>query len=71
MGLREETRAYDTMQTCPEAPFFFMFSHVFSCFLLILEETIAKGVEDPFSVVLKSSKLPMSLLRQKLRQKHR
>ncbi|CAK9081542.1 Nucleolar GTP-binding protein 2 [Durusdinium trenchii] len=26
-------------------------------------ETIAKGVEDPFSVVLKSSKLPMSLLR--------
>eukprot|EP00913_Durusdinium_trenchii_P024354 g22864.t1 len=25
-------------------------------------ETIAKGVEDPFSVVLKSSKLPMSLL---------
>ncbi|CAJ1376381.1 unnamed protein product, partial [Effrenium voratum] len=27
-------------------------------------ETIAKGVEDPFSVVLKSSKLPMSLLRE-------
>ncbi|CAE8603899.1 unnamed protein product, partial [Polarella glacialis] len=26
-------------------------------------ETIAKGVADPFSVVLKSSKLPMSLLR--------
>ena len=29
----------------------------------LAEETIAKGVEDPFSVVLKSSKLPMSLLR--------
>ncbi|CAE7238721.1 Gnl2 [Symbiodinium sp. CCMP2592] len=27
-------------------------------------ETIAKGVEDPYSVVLKSSKLPMSLLRE-------
>lgn len=27
-------------------------------------ETIAKGVEDPFSVVLKSSKLPMSLLKE-------
>ncbi|CAE7243627.1 Gnl2 [Symbiodinium pilosum] len=27
-------------------------------------ETIAKGVEDPFAVVLKSSKLPMSLLRE-------
>lgn len=27
-------------------------------------ETIAKGVDDPFSVVLKSSKLPMSLLRE-------
>jgi len=26
-------------------------------------ETLSKGVEDPFSVVLKSSKLPMSLLR--------
>lgn len=52
-------------QTCTEAPFSFMFLRV-SC-----EETIAKGVEDPFSVVLKSSKLPMSLLRQRLRQKHR
>ena len=28
-----------------------------------LQETLAKGVEDPYSVVLKSSKLPMSLLR--------
>lgn len=27
-------------------------------------ETIAKGMEDPYSVVLKSSKLPMSLLRE-------
>jgi len=27
-------------------------------------QTISKGVEDPFSVVLKSSKLPMSLLRE-------
>eukprot|EP00438_Fugacium_kawagutii_P002277 Skav227370 [mRNA] locus=scaffold2373:120941:128041:+ [translate_table: standard] len=30
---------------------------------MLTQETIAKGVEDPFSVVLKSSKLPMSLLR--------
>jgi len=27
-------------------------------------ETLSKGVEDPFSVVLRSSKLPMSLLRE-------
>ena len=37
---------------------------------LLPEETIAKGVEDPFSVVLKSSKLPMSLLRSLVNTDH-